>query len=260
MALPARALLACLLLGAPVASAAQQPDWDPGRVLVTREDLQNLLQRLEQAATSPTYSQPVRDRARADAALLRTRLTEGDFQVGDRILLVVEGEQALSDTFAVRDGRVLRLPTIGDVALAGVLRSELEPHLLATMAKFLRNPVVRARSLIRLSMLGEVARPGFYVVPTDMVITDALMLAGGPTPTARLQKLRIERGSELVWSEAPLQEAIAAGRTVEQLNLRAGDQVVVPRRGTGFFNESTLRTISILLAIPAAIYGLTQLF
>ena len=149
MALHARAVLACLLLGAPVATAAQQPDWDPGRVLVTREDLQNLLQRLEQAAASPTYSQPVRDRARADAALLRTRLTEGDFQVGDRIMLVVEGEQALSDTFAVRDGRVLRLPTIGDVSLAGVLRSELEPHLLATMAKYLRDPVVRARSLIR---------------------------------------------------------------------------------------------------------------
>lgn len=253
-------LLVALAFAAPGLSAQQSEPWDPGRIQVTRADLEQLLQRLDQAAGSTTYSQPVRDRARAEAAVIRVRLAEGDFQVGDRISLVVEGEQALSDTFSVRDGRMLRLPTIGDVSLAGVLRSELETHLQTTIGKFLRDPVVRARSLIRVSMLGEVGKPGFYVVPTDMVLTDALMLAGGPTPGARLQRLRIERDGEPIWSDAALQKALAEGQTIEQLNLRAGDQVVVPRRPTGFFNETAVRTVGALLAIPVAIYGLVKLF
>lgn len=253
-------VVATLALGVPLSVGAQAPTmWDPGRIQVTRADLEALLKQLEAAETSPTYSQPVRDRAHNEAAMVRARLMDGDFQVGDRILLSVEGEQALSDTFAVRDGRVLRLPMVGDVSLQGVLRAELEPHLQATMAKFLREPVVRARSLIRLSLLGEVGRPGFYVMATDMVITDALMLAGGPTPSAQMQKLRIERAGSVMWSDQMMQQALAEGRTIDQLNLRAGDQIVLPRKGTGF-TEGTVRTISMILAIPVAIYGLVKLF
>lgn len=250
-----------VLLAAPcgAAGAQQQGEFDPGRVQVTRADLEGLLQRLDQVATTREYSQPVRDRARAEAAQVRERLAQGDFQVGDRILLAVEGEQAMSDTFAVMTGRVLRLPTVGDVGLTGILRSELEEHLRRSLAKFLREPVVRARALIRLSLLGEVGRPGFYVMPTDIVLTDALMLAGGPGVNARLDRLRVERRGAVVLSRDAMRDALAQGRTIDQLNLQAGDEVIVPKRA-GFFGESTWRTVSVILSIPVAIYGLIQIF
>src|SRR2546426_8239765 len=41
-----------------------------------------------------------------------------EFQVGDRILLHVEGDSALSDTFTVVAGPALRLPPIGEISLA----------------------------------------------------------------------------------------------------------------------------------------------
>lgn len=253
--------LAAALLAVPCLVRAQQPEvWDPGRVQLTRADLQDLLRRLDEAATSTTYSQPVRDRARAEALQIRSRLTDGDFQVGDRISLVVEGEQALSDTFTVRDGRLLRLPVVGDLSLVGVLRSELEDHLRIALGKFLRDPTVRARSLIRLSLLGEVARPGYYVVPTDMVLSDALMLAGGPTGNAKLTAMRVDRSGQPIWADQHLQDAIAKGRTIDQLNLQAGDQIFVPKRGGGLFSESTVRTVSLIIGIPVAIYSVVQLF
>lgn len=254
------AAAAAAVVAVPAALVAQQsPDWDAGRIQVTRAELQDLLKQLEQAAASDVYSKPVRDRARAEAELIRGRLAQGDFQIGDRISLVVEGEQSLTDTFTVMPGPVLRLPAIGDVKLAGVLRSEIEAHLTQAIGEFIRGPVVRTRSLVRLSLLGELRTPGFYVVPTDMVLSDALMLAGGPTAQAKLTAIRIERDGARVWEDDALQRAIAQGRTVDQLSLRAGDQVVVPRKGGGF-GYGTLRTVSLLLSIPVAIYGLTQIF
>ncbi len=223
-------LAAVALAGSPVLVAQEvATGWDPARTQVTRADLQLMLQRLDQAAASQTYSGPVREKAAAEAALIRRRLTEGDFQVGDRISLLVEGEPTLTDTFSILEPKVVRLPTVGDVPMTGVLRSELEPHMRTHLAKFLREPVVRARSLIRLALLGEVTKPGFYVMPTDIVLSDALMMAGGPTGAAKVKKVRIEREGEPIWHDEALQQALAEGRTLDQLNLRAGDQVVMPR-------------------------------
>ena len=250
-------LLAAVALAGPRALGAQEvaTGYDPHRVQVSRDDLHLMLQRLDQAAGSSTYSKPVREKASAEAELIRQRLTQGDFQIGDRIVLVVEGEAALTDTFTVLEPRVLRLPVVGDVSMTGVLRSELEGHLRASLAKYLRDPVVRARSLIRLALLGQVAKPGYYVVPSHFVLTDALMVAGGPIPTAKVEKVRIERNGEAIWEAEALQAALAEGRTLDQLNLRAGDQVVVPRNSSVFWS----RAIPVMLALPATIWAIVSI-
>ncbi len=151
------------------------------------------------------------------------------FQVGDRILLSVEGDSALSDTFTVVQGPALRLPEIGDISLANVPRSGLESFLKSELGRYLNEPVVSARALIRISVMGQVARPGFYAVPVDLVMPDALMVAGGATPDARLEKLQIIRGNSTLLSSASLQTAIARGATLDQLGVRAGDRIEVPR-------------------------------
>ena len=151
------------------------------------------------------------------------------FQVGDRILLSVEGDSALSDTFTVVQGPALRLPEIGDISLANVPRSGLESFLKSELGRYLNEPVVTARALIRISVMGQVARPGFYAVPVDLVMPDALMVAGGATPDARLEKLQIIRGNSTLLSSASLQTAIARGATLDQLGVRAGDRIEVPR-------------------------------
>ena len=177
------------------------------------------------------------------------------FQVGDRILLVVEGDSTLSDTFTVVAGPAIELPVIGKVSLAGVPRNGIEAHLAGELGRYLKNPVVHARPLIRLSILGSVARPGFYAVPTDLVLADALMVAGGPTQEARADKLRIHRGGGVVWGGQKLQREIARGATLEELGLRAGDRVEVPR---GRDAESTVRIIGVLVTIPIAACVITK--
>lgn len=241
---------------APVSTTAQQAEWDPARTLVSRQSLQDLLARFDQAAQSQAYSPELRNRARYEASLIRSRLRQGDFQVGDRIWLLVEGEQQLSDTHTVDPGRVLTLPVIGTLSLEGVLRSELESHLGREIGRFIRDPVVHARSLIRVSMFGEVARPGFYVVPTEILLTDALMLAGGPTRQAKLTDIWVERTGERIWGGEPLQKGIIEGRTLDQLNLRAGDRIHVPSQRRAKVLE--IGRIA-LFALPPLIYAISRL-
>ena len=256
-----RVMLASAIVGAPALLSAQQESWDVRRLYATRDSLRVLLDRYEAAASSPAYSGRLRDQARGDAARIRARLEQGDFQVGDRIVLEVEEEEVLSDTFTVETGPDLRLPMAGVVALAGVLRSELQQHLRTHIGRFVRDPVLRARTLIRVSIVGEVTTPGFYVVATEGLITDALMLAGGPTRDAFIERMRIERESDAVWEGPALQTAITEGRTLDIMNIRAGDRIVIPRHSSGLGGaEGAVRVVSLILSIPLTIFAVTQIF
>ncbi len=173
----------------------------------------------------------------------------------------MQNEQQLSDTFTVRAGPALDLPVIGMVPLTGVLRAEAEPYLSGQIGRFVRAPVVRAQTLVRIAIFGEVGRPGFYVVPSEALVTDALMMAGGPTRTARLTDVRVEREDRRITGGAGMQTAIFAGQTLDQIGIRAGDHLVVPRQRGGILQaHNQLRAISALIALPAAIFGLTRLF
>lgn len=233
---------------------AQIPlDVDPGNSVRTREDLERLVSFYEEVLASPAYSNRTKREAEVGMQRVRDRLVNGDFRVGDRITLSVEGEPQLPDTVVVENGPKITLALFGDIALNGVLRSEIQTHLTDHLGRFINGPEVRAQALMRLSIQGQVGDPGFYVVPADILVSDALMTAGGPAPEADLEELRIERASATLIGGASLQEAMRQGWTLDQLNLQAGDQIVMPQRSGGFFGS--VGTI-LLGVIPAVVVGL----
>jgi hypothetical protein len=78
-----------------------------------------------------------------------------------------------------------------------------------------------------------------------------------------MDEMRVERGTERVWEPAPLRAAVARGSTLEQLEFRAGDRVVVPRGGS----SGTLGSIqqglgftAFVLSLPFMIVGATRIF
>src|SRR2546425_1479238 len=184
----------------------------------------------------------------------QTRATP--FQVGDRILLHVEGDSALSDTFTVVAGPALRLPAIGEISLAGVRRTDLEAHLTRELGRYIKEPVVQARALIRISVVGEGTRPGYYAVPIDLVLADALMVAGGATKDARVDRLSILRGNSSLWNGDRLQTEIARGATLDDLGVRAGDRIQVPKQRDP---ESKWRIAGIIVGSIATAVGVIAL-
>ena len=85
------------------------------------------------------------------------------------------------------------------------------------------------------------------------------MAAGGLTPDAKVPDLRIERSGDRLWEGDALRQAITDGRTLDEMNLRAGDQVIVPSQSRTSSYE-LVRTAGILLGIPLTIYSLTKVF
>jgi protein involved in polysaccharide export with SLBB domain len=185
-----------------------------------------------------------------------TGAPQSEFAVGDQILLEVEGDTQFTHTFSVGPGPALLLPVIGAIPLAGVPRAQVEAYLSEQLGRYMKNPVVHAKVMVRLGVLGEVEHPGYYAVAAGAVVSDALMAAGGPTKDAKFTAARIEREGKGLYTGNAFQDAFAHGMTVEGLGLRTGDRIVVPRRADA---ESKWRIIGILMGIPAAILVATQL-
>jgi protein involved in polysaccharide export with SLBB domain len=237
--------LAALWQAAPAQQAVEREAW---RLAATRAELSELLARLASDSTS------------AAAGIVRRRLAEGDFRVGDGVALSVDGETQLSDTFAVGAAREITLPLVGAVTLAGVLYTEIEDHLTRQLGRYLREPVVHARALVRVLVSGAVPRPGVYLISPDAPLSATLTAAGGVTSDAKLRELRAERAGTPLLTGADMQRALAEGRTLDQASLRSGDEVVVPGQARGATPYERARLVGVILGIPLTIYSLTRIF
>jgi len=243
------AVLGILLAAMARDARAQQPtEAEARRVSATRVELTNLLARMD-SQTPPVL-----------VSLVEGRLSEGDLRPGDGIVLDVRGEPQLTDTFVVDGNLQVALPDVGSIPLRGVLFSEVESHLHAQIALYVREPVVRAKPMVRMLVGGAVSHPGYYLVPADALISQTLMAAGGVTGDAEMKKLRAMRAGYPVLEGPAMQKALAQGLTLDRANLRTGDELYVPAGAGGPRGYERVRTLATLLTIPITIYTLTKIF
>ena len=214
------------------------------RAQATRADLEREL--------AEERSGPKRERR---IVALQQRLEEGDIRVGDRIYVEVEGEPEMVDTFTVRQGRTLDLPNIPPIELAGLLRSEVPERVRSEVAKYIREPVVYVEPLMRIAVLGEVSSPGYYTVPADAPLPDVVMHAGGPTGNAALNKTQVRRTGTVIRTSDDMEQALAAGTSLDQMNLHSGDEIVIGEKGSAL-----LRTIGMVGSAAGAVYFITRIF
>lgn len=164
------------------------------------------------------------------AAAIRHRLREGDFQVGDRVFVSITSDAPHRDTLTVRTGRILELPGKISVPLTGVLRSELRERVSDEVLKYVKASEIEVTPLTRVGILGEVARPGYFAFASDTPLADAIMGAGGPTPLADLAKSVVRRGVSVYRTSEETRKAIAAGLTLDQFGISAGDELVIGKQ------------------------------
>lgn len=204
------------------------------RAKTTRADLEASLQEIEAVLGSSGYSSALKSSRRSEAEMIRQRLSQGDVFAGDVLLVQVSGDPRMNGAHPVTPRRTVLIPGAGEITVANLLRSEIEAHLTTELGRFVRNPTVRAEALLRLQISGAVGRPGFFTVPASMPLPDVLMqFAGGPQGTTDLRKSSIRRGGEIVLPGLGVETAIREARSVDALNLQAGDELRLEQRPTG---------------------------
>jgi polysaccharide export outer membrane protein len=145
-------------------------------------------------------------------------------QPGDLIRLKVWREPDMSGDVLINAVGEATLPRLGTVQVAGWSPDSLRHFLVASYAKFLKDPAIDVTVLPRVTILGAVRNAGVQNVDPTLTIADALALAGGPSPDGKQDKVELRRRGERVPVKLTLNMRLADSP------VRSGDQLVVPLR------------------------------
>jgi len=190
------------------------------------------------------------ERKPEEAARLRERLRDGDFNVGDRIVLDMQRDTTIvHDTLVVRAGRMVAIEGLPEIPLQGVLRSELDSYLTDRVGRYIKSPGVRTSTLFRLAVLGEVSKPNYYDVRPDMLLSDLVVVAGGPTSNADLGRSIARRGTSEILQPERFRYALHNGQTLDDLSFRAGDEITIGKK----------RSLNLQTVVTTAAVGISLL-
>jgi protein involved in polysaccharide export with SLBB domain len=143
---------------------------------------------------------------------------------GDVIRVQIWREEDLSGDFLVSDGGVVTLPLLGPHTVMGVGMREFTDELIAAYREQLRNPSITIVPLRRISVLGEVNRPGLYLADPTITLAAAIGLADGVTREGTINRVRIVRNGQVVYKGGGASQALNA------IDVRSGDQIFVDPR------------------------------
>jgi len=171
---------------------------------------------------------------------------------GDLIAVMVLEDERLSQRLVIRPDGKISLPLAGTLVAAGQTPEQLQASVRARLAgSFVEAPTVTvvlialapkpvpqpepdepAAVLPSFFILGEVAKAGRYSLDVPMTVLQALAVAGGPGVFANRSRIQLRRqvdGSETIRIIDYAQ--VEDGGTVESVEIKDGDVIVVPERG-----------------------------
>jgi polysaccharide export outer membrane protein len=120
--------------------------------------------------------------------------TSYHLDAGDRLRVVVYGQEGLTNTYAIDAGGSITLPLIGSVPARGRTPAGLAAEIAARLrGGFIRDPsvAVEIEAYRPFFILGEVAAPGQYPYVPNMTVESAVAIAGGFSPRARRDRVTV---------------------------------------------------------------------
>jgi polysaccharide export outer membrane protein len=156
-------------------------------------------------------------------------------KAGDTLLVSVWKEPDLQGPVLVRPDGMFSFPLAGQLDARNKSVAELQQELTIKLKKFISDPVVTVSIQEikgnKVYVIGQVQKPGDFVVNPRVDVMQALSMAGGTTPFAALGDIMILRRTDTGQQQAlPFKYTdVVRGRNLQQnIMLQAGDVVVVP--------------------------------
>ena len=152
---------------------------------------------------------------------------------GDEVKLLLWGRINAQYNLTVdRDGKIT-IPQIGPLFVAGMTFDEMSKQIIKQSEQIVGTNVdisMGSLKTIPVFILGDVRRPGSYTIGSFATITDALLLAGGPTEIGSMRHVQLKRKGQLI-TTFDLYDLLLKGDKSKDMTLMAGDVVFVPVTG-----------------------------
>ena len=173
---------------------------------------------------------------------------EDSYQLGtgDKVRVIVFGEEDLSGEFQIDGNGRISLPLIGEVQASGQTGAGLEQDIAGRLADgYLQNPRVSVEITVYrpFYVIGEINKPGEYAYVNGMSALNAIALAGGFTQKADEDVLYIRRNGSTREEKVPADQ---------MTRILPGDVVRVPIT----FFWSAMSVVSPLAAPAALAYSI----
>jgi len=145
---------------------------------------------------------------------------------GDKMHIIVFGEDTLTGDYVLTSAGNLSFPLVGSIPATGKTVEQLQAALAASLADgYVKNPRVSMQviSFRPFYILGEVNRPGEYPVSTGLTLEQAVASAGGYTYRANTRRISVKRATET-------SEKLIDLRKEASVVIRAGDTIRIRER------------------------------
>ena len=143
---------------------------------------------------------------------------------GDKLRVVVFGQDGLSNSYVVDASGAITMPLIKAVSARGLTTAALTRAVGDRLRQgFVREPhvAIEVEAYRPFFILGEVTAPGQYAYVPQMTVEKAVAVAGGFTPRAYRWDIEIER---------PVAGGVARQAVAPVERVRPGDTIVVRER------------------------------
>lgn len=159
--------------------------------------------------------------ASAPAAVVTPAASERPYALdaGDKLRVVVFGQDGITNSYTVDAGGKVNLPLIGAVAARGLTNQQLADAIAARLKQgYVREPHVSVEVEIYrpFFILGEVTTPGQYPYVVNMTAETAIAIAGGFAPRAFKTTVELTRkaGGQQIRTQVPLDYPVRPGDTI----------------------------------------------
>jgi polysaccharide export outer membrane protein len=162
----------------------------------------------------------------------------GDYVLskGDQLLINVQGYSEFTSTTTVKANGTVTLNLIGDVQAAGLTKDEFIGSLQKRLSEYIQGEIKVTVSILSsvgqgILILGGVNRPGNFPIATEVVLLEALSVAGGYVTDANLKKIKVfHKDKRLAPTEIDLEYYIDHSDIENMPKVQPGDMVFVPVR------------------------------
>jgi polysaccharide export outer membrane protein len=163
-------------------------------------------------------------------------ITLDDYKVnpGDVINVSVWKEEGMTSDVLIRPDGKFSFPLAGDIEARGKSVDQIREILTKRLSRYIPDLVVSVSVLQvsgnRVYVIGQVPKPGEIIVNPQIDVMQALSMAGGTTPFADANSIKILRRTQQGLITIPFSYGdVEKGKRLEQnIMLKAGDVVVVP--------------------------------